>query len=549
MSDDLITALDHGLNGLALGEDAAAICARYPHLSVDLRPLLDVARLAQQHGTRQVPAGAQHTSRARFLAQAAELRQQDDRSRPVPAGVLGVLREVRRLPGRLAAHRAVALVLALALVFVLGGYGALAASAQSLPGEPLYGLKRTVEQTQLLLSPDDRARAELEQRFDERRVDEAQRVAASTRTVPLEFGGQLESQAGERWSVAGITVIVRPDTPVAGTPVPGLFVQVQGTSQPDGSVLAARVDVTGVVFRGRVRSSGAAWQIDDNVVQISDATGIVGAPRLGDQVEVNARRLPGGLLLALKISLVERGLAATPTATSTPGKPAEPVEVRLVGVVEVIGAQSWQIGGQVVYVTAATEIEGQPQIGQTVEVRALQAADGTLTARRIGARENHEAASSTPGSGGQGTGPSATNTPKPDSDDHDDKTPTPSLTPGSGGQGTGPSASNTPSPDSDDHDDKTPTPSLTPDGGGSGPSATNTPRPSDTPQSSDAPSEVRFDGTLQAITDDVWVIDGQNVRVTDHTELGDRPQVGDRVEVRALRQDDGSLVATRIDKK
>jgi hypothetical protein len=46
----------------------------------------------------------------------------------------------------------------------------------------------------------------------------------------------------------------------------------------------------------------------------------------------------------------------------------------------------------------------------------------------------------------------------------------------------------------------------------------------------------------------VWTVDGQAVIVTAETEIRDNPQIGDRVEVRALRQPDGTLIATRIEK-
>ena len=104
-------------------------------------------------------------------------------------------------------------------------------------------------------------------------------------------------------------------------------------------------------------------------------------------------------------------------------------------VVESRGAGAWQIGGQTVAVNAATEIRDNPQVGQTVGVRAIRQADGTLLATRIRAEESGSgpSPSNTPGGGG---GPSPSNTPEPT--DHD-----------SGGDSSGPSPSNTPKPDDD----------------------------------------------------------------------------------------------------
>ena len=55
-------------------------------------------------------------------------------------------------------------------------------------------------------------------------------------------------------------------------------------------------------------------------------------------------------------------------------------------------------------------------------------------------------------------------------------------------------------------------------------------------------------GPLQA-TGGVWVVGGQSVQVNGGTDVRDNPQIGDNVEVRALRYADGSLVAYRIDVK
>ena len=53
------------------------------------------------------------------------------------------------------------------------------------------------------------------------------------------------------------------------------------------------------------------------------------------------------------------------------------------GIVEAIGEASWTISGRVVSVDASTEIDAGISVGDTVEVRALEQADGSLKATRI----------------------------------------------------------------------------------------------------------------------------------------------------------------------
>jgi hypothetical protein len=65
----------------------------------------------------------------------------------------------------------------LAAALVVSGFGVTAASAASLPGDPLYGVKRTTETVQLELTPLS-GQAVIHTRFAGRRLDELQALAA-----------------------------------------------------------------------------------------------------------------------------------------------------------------------------------------------------------------------------------------------------------------------------------------------------------------------------------------------------------------------------------
>ena len=70
---------------------------------------------------------------------------------------------------------------ALAATLLLGGLTAAAASNNSLPGDPLYGVKLGVERAQLAATLDSGARARLELQFADVRLAEAQRLFAAGR--------------------------------------------------------------------------------------------------------------------------------------------------------------------------------------------------------------------------------------------------------------------------------------------------------------------------------------------------------------------------------
>ena len=469
MTDELIMALDECLTAIASGTTVEAAVARYPALADELRPMLEAAQAAGAWSAPvAVPHAVQMSSRAGFLARAAELR-----AGASPASRRGFLQQ-------LLTTRAWATGLAVVLALVIGTYGVVSASAPSLPGDTLYGVKRTVEQVEMSLAPDPQTRAQLEEQFAVRRVDETRALTAQKREAQVEFRGLVESITGEQWSVAGMTVIVANGTRVNGSPAPGVWVEVSGATQLDGTVRALAVTV---ITEG------------ETPTPTEPTASVIGLPTV--------TRTPAPTEPASPAPTESTSEAATATpiapASSTTPEPTAGAggEFEFTGIVESIGVSVWRISGQTVTVTASTELRGSPQVGQTVEVKAIRDASGALVARRIEVKTSGT------------SGPSASNTPS-----------------GGGGGGSGPSPSNTPEP-------------------------TRTPEPTHTsePTTTQHAEEIEFEGTLQSISGDVWTVGGQAVTVTGSTEIKDNPQVGDTVRVRALQQPDGSLIAERIEKR
>src|SRR5512136_2459373 len=137
------------LDALAQGESIERILARYPQEAAQLRPLLEAA--ASLPRLRMEPSeAAKMQSRLKFMAQADLLR------RTAPRKGLGFL--PRFATGFIAA----------ALVAGVLGTGAVAASGAALPGDPLYGLKRTVEDVRLNSASSPAQRQELQREFEQR---------------------------------------------------------------------------------------------------------------------------------------------------------------------------------------------------------------------------------------------------------------------------------------------------------------------------------------------------------------------------------------------
>src|SRR5512135_2112530 len=171
------------LEALNQGESLERILARYPYESAQLRPMLETA--AGLSALRREPSeAAKMQARQKFLAQADLLR------RTVPRKKAGFLPRF-----------AIGFVAALLVVAVLGT-GAVAASGSALPGDPLYSLKRAVENVQLNSASSPTQQQELRQEFEQRRRDEANELLDARRESEVKFNGTIEVIQPNAWIVS-----------------------------------------------------------------------------------------------------------------------------------------------------------------------------------------------------------------------------------------------------------------------------------------------------------------------------------------------------------
>lgn len=133
--------------------------ARYPDHAAQLRPALQAALLTAHLKNPQMPAASVNRLET-------HLRQQMQATPSAP-------RVVRFTPLR----RAAAMIALVLLFLTAAGGGTVAASADSLPGDPLYGIKRLWEQIVLLLSPLTGERDDLWLHLAQTRLAEAEELA------------------------------------------------------------------------------------------------------------------------------------------------------------------------------------------------------------------------------------------------------------------------------------------------------------------------------------------------------------------------------------
>jgi hypothetical protein len=484
MSDRLHDAFEVCRAALATGVTLEAALGLYPELAGELRPVLEAWQaMSSLRDETPIPAARLQRSRTRLLAGASQLRGH-------PA------RPALRWPGL---PRMAFATLAVAAAVLLGWGGLTTASAQSIPGDPLYGLKRANEDLQLRLAAGER-RTSLKDEFAQRRSSELLNLLKLGRSAEVEFTGVVRAEISGGWDVDGVLVMVGAETEVEGEIAPGVTVEVEGATAADGSVLARQIRLAGLALEGTVEAIGAnAWIISGLQVAVDRSTTVSIGLRLGDRVLALIELKEGGAGRARAILYLGPG-SPTPEATQSGRN-----EWEFEGLVQARGSGAWIIAGQTLLLTTETRLDDSLQVGDVARVKAETAPDGRLLALRIERPDTQSEGERGDGGDDDGNG------------DRADESGTPSPDSGEG------EATKTPEGDSE----------------GSGGSGSGDSESSGEKQS--------FTGEVTAVSGILWTIGGRQVVVTGDTELEDDPGLGDQVKVEA-RFIDGQWVAERIEK-
>ncbi len=149
-----------------------------------------------------------------------------------------------------------------------------------------------------------------------------------------------------------------------------------------------------VEFVGQLEAINAtAWTVSGQVIQVDASTSLDSSLKVGDQVQVSAVVQPDGRIMASRVQIYQQvasaDLTQLPTETSlpeitpTPGPLATPVMQETVGTIEQIDGSQWTVSGQVFVVTAQTEIPVPMAVGQVAVVHWYTAPDGSVTVKEI----------------------------------------------------------------------------------------------------------------------------------------------------------------------
>jgi hypothetical protein len=226
--NNLYEALEICLQDVEHGVDIETVLFRYPDIAEELRPILETSMNARSMAVPAPSAEIVRRNRAKVLQHASELRETNAKS------------SSRRI--WFASLRRIAVSLAVVAVLFISGTGLVRAASTTLPGDNLYPVKRTWEDVLLIFTFDTQQRDALQIEHANERLYELQELFAKGRSAEVDFSGMVTSQNGNDWVVAGVTVMISPQTEVRDGPiVVGSAVRVRGWTQSNGIVLAERV--------------------------------------------------------------------------------------------------------------------------------------------------------------------------------------------------------------------------------------------------------------------------------------------------------------------
>ena len=278
-------------------------------------------------------------------------------------------------------------------------------SANSLPGDPLYGVKRASESVALLFTFDEQARAGLLQQHQARRVLEVKQVVEAKREVDVEFKGTVDDVQDDLIVVQGISVRLASDTDPAQRPAVGSEVRIEATTKDDGTVAAkviavrsqpAATPTLAVKEQQRPTFTPIVQPTDKPTATATrEPTPIPTEPPTATTVPTEAVE-PTDVLTATETTIVTATNTPSPTWTpalvptaipsSTPVPPPQDVYVRFEGRIDEVSKGRWTVSGRRVEIGTSTRINQEQvsaEVGGWAIVEAVKKPDGRLVAREI----------------------------------------------------------------------------------------------------------------------------------------------------------------------
>jgi LysM repeat protein len=297
---ELVEVFDDCVNRINSGASIADCLSAYPQYAALLRPLLETS-LAAKRG---------------LVVNRAETLQAKDRVR---AQILAAQRRTEReQKRRVIPLRSFALTAAASILIVFIALSLVAEA--SLPGDPLYSVKRLTESVRENLIPQTAAL------FEQRRIDEIQRLLTAGREAEVAFVGQVEAIEGQTWTVAGLPLQVSDDTPGADLSLTGRRVEVRARTQSDGTLLALEIVEVPDDGSNEIELTPVVTATSTDLPTETTAPSVTPTPTTNATVTKTATATPSATSTASPTRTPPASVtpASTSTATSSVCMPSQP---------------------------------------------------------------------------------------------------------------------------------------------------------------------------------------------------------------------------------
>lgn len=219
LENSIIDALDE----LESGESVDRILRRHPARAAELRPILETAAQLPDLPPSPSPE-ARAASQGVLLQRAQQLRDEASRSRSWPSRPRFIFSFVSVL-----------------VLILIAGAALLPTSADALPGDALYPLKRAGESVRLLLAPPSE-KGDLRLQLEDERNSEVYEMLETGRNGRAGYTGEIVALAPDTWEIGHITVHLTEKTRIKGEPEVGARVEAHCLIQ-DGQVYAESLEI------------------------------------------------------------------------------------------------------------------------------------------------------------------------------------------------------------------------------------------------------------------------------------------------------------------
>ena len=237
MADRFESILDECISALQAGVPLEDVLAEVPEYSTELRPLLYAAMVLTEPKPELAPAEKKAALRAEYMRQVTEL----------PAITPYPFREKVRATTRVIKRRTtgsavlkdlititITIVLTLIMVALALGY----MSANTIPGDFLYGTKRMYEDIRLSLTLAPERRTVLSEEFNQRRLTEIELLIEQNRAAVIQFKGKLETKGDNLWIVENHTIFLPNDIRIEGEFEEGDTIEITGLLRSNNVLVA-----------------------------------------------------------------------------------------------------------------------------------------------------------------------------------------------------------------------------------------------------------------------------------------------------------------------